>query len=80
MFNVDLGELATKTSDYTGAEIEAICNEAALKGLEEIMEVAKTDEEVFFKYFQTKSSISFGLFVALISIIQKNQSLILIYF
>ncbi len=43
---MNLEDLATKTSDYTGAEIEAICNEAALKGLEEIMEVAKTDEEV----------------------------------
>lgn len=56
MSDVNLEELATKTCDYTGAEIEAICNEAALKGLEEIMEVAKTDEEVFFQQNRPKKT------------------------
>ena len=32
--NIDLSELAKKTLNYSGAEIAAVCNEAALKALE----------------------------------------------
>ena len=36
--NVDLQKLASQTKDYSGAEIAAICNEAALAALEENLE------------------------------------------
>lgn len=61
--NINLEELARQTLGFTGAEIEAVCNEAALKGLEEIMEVAKTDEEVFFALIKLKH-ISMDIFIS----------------
>jgi transitional endoplasmic reticulum ATPase len=44
--DVDLDELATMTEGYSGAEIAAVCNESALKALEEIMSRPMSDEEV----------------------------------
>jgi len=44
--DVDLEDLARQTEGYSGAEIAAVCNEAALKGLEDLMSIAVTDEEV----------------------------------
>ena len=44
--DVSLEELARQTEGYSGAEIAAICNEAALKALEDLMAIASTDEEV----------------------------------
>ena len=56
--NIDLSELAQKTQNYSGAEIAAICNEAALKALETNLqnseENTKDDHElkVNSKHFQ----------------------------
>lgn len=44
--DVDLEELATLTDGYSGAEIAAVCNEAALKALEDLMATPMTDEQV----------------------------------
>jgi len=44
--DVKLEDLASMTEGYSGAEIAAICNEAALKALEDLMAIASTDEEV----------------------------------
>merc|ERR1719228_2639201 len=37
--NIDLKKLAAQTKDYSGAEIAAICNEAALATLEENLDI-----------------------------------------
>jgi len=56
--NIDLSELAQKTQNYSGAEIAAVCNEAALKALETNLqnseENTKDDHElkVNSKHFQ----------------------------
>lgn len=44
--DVNLEDLASQTEGYSGAEIAAICNEAALKALEDLMAIATTDDEV----------------------------------
>ena len=45
-YDVQLEDLARQTEGYSGAEIAAVCNEAALKALEDLMSIAVTDDEV----------------------------------
>ncbi|XP_018327434.1 spermatogenesis-associated protein 5 [Agrilus planipennis] len=45
--NVDINELVEKTEVYSGAEINAICNEAAMKALEEDLQTTKIEMKHF---------------------------------
>lgn len=44
---VDIDDLVSQTKDYTGAEIQAICHEAAMKALEENLDAAIVTKEHF---------------------------------
>lgn len=44
---VDVDDLVQRTKDYTGAEIQAICHEAAMKALEEDLDAAVVTREHF---------------------------------
>lgn len=46
--DVDIQNLVSKTAGYSGAEIEAICKEAALKALEDSFEI----EQISMNYFE----------------------------
>ncbi len=57
--NVDLEELSDKTRDYSGADIEGICREAAMIALREDIESDKVTDEHFSKALKKiKPSIS----------------------
>jgi len=45
--NVSLDELARKAQGYSGADIEAICREAALNALREDIDAAKVSSQDF---------------------------------
>lgn len=47
--NVDIVELVNKTEGYSGAEIESVCKEAALKALEDSFDVEKISMKFFHK-------------------------------
>ena len=53
--NINLNDMAQKTKDYSGAEIAAICNEAALMALEENLQnddKTKSEPKVTLKHFE----------------------------
>lgn len=79
MKNVDLEELATLTEGYSGAEIAAVCNESALKALEEIMSTPMSDEEVIVA--SRDASITREHFQQALHIVQPriNQELLQVY-
>ena len=52
---VDLEELATLTEGYSGAEIAAVCNESALKALEELMATPLSDEQASYIQYMSKN-------------------------
>ena len=77
--NVDLDELATLTEGYSGAEIAAVCNESALKALEEIMSTPMSDEEVI--EASRDASITRDHFQQAMNIVQPriNRELLQVY-
>merc|ERR1711913_101720 len=69
--NVDLKKLAAQTKDYSGAEIAAICNEAALATLEENLAASEVNQKHFeIALSNLKPRISKDLF----AIYEKFQS------
>lgn len=50
--DVNIKELVTKSEGYSGAEIEAVCKEAALKALEDSFETEKISKIYFHKAFE----------------------------
>lgn len=50
--DVNIKELVTKSEGYSGAEIEAVCKEAALKALEDSFETEKISMIYFHKAFE----------------------------
>jgi len=52
---VNIVDLVCLTEGYTGAEIQAICHEAAMKALEEDLDAAVVTKEHFIAAFRTIS-------------------------
>jgi len=77
--DVKLEDLASMTEGYSGAEIAAICNEAALKALEDLMAIASTDEEV--TAASKLSTVTEGHFRAAMAMIKPRitQDLLQVY-
>lgn len=77
--DVHLDDLAHQTEGYSGAEIAAVCNEAALKALEDLMSIAVTDEEV--TAASNVASITLNHFKAALAMIKPRitQDLLQVY-
>ena len=50
--DIDLQVFASKTEGYSGAEIVAVCNEAALAALEEVIESSEKEPKILLKHFE----------------------------
>lgn len=51
--NVNVDELIRRTDGYSGAEIEAVCKEAALKALEDSFDIHEIEMKYFIKALET---------------------------